>query len=118
MIPQLAPADFAAWLASLPASAPAPIVLDVREPWELQTASVKVDGFTFVHIPMRDIPTRIEQLKEELPPDQPMACLCHHGARSMQVANFLAQNGFTQVVNLHGGINAWTQQRDASVPVY
>ena len=118
MIPQLAPADFAAWLASLPAGAPTPIVLDVREPWELQTASVKVDGFTFVHMPMRDIPARIEQLKEEWQPDQPVACLCHHGARSMQVANFLAQNGFTQVVNLHGGINAWTQQRDASVPVY
>ena len=118
MIPQLAPADFALGCASLPAGAPEPIVLDVREPWELQTASVKVDGFTFVHIPIRDVPARIEQLKADLPAHQPVACLCHHGARSMQVANLLAQNGFTHVVNLKGGINAWSQQRDASVPQY
>jgi rhodanese-related sulfurtransferase len=118
MIPQLTPADFGAWLASLPAGTPAPIVLDVREPWELQTASVKADGFKLVHIPMRDVPARLEGLQEELPADQPVACLCHHGARSMQVASYLAQNGFTQVVNLHGGINAWSQQRDASVPLY
>ena len=118
MIPQLTPADFGAWLASLTAGAPAPIVLDVREPWELQTASVKAEGFTLVHIPMREVPVRLEALREELPADQPVACLCHHGVRSLQVASFLAHNGFTQVVNLHGGINAWSQQRDASVPQY
>ncbi|MDO8756350.1 MAG: sulfurtransferase, partial [Polaromonas sp.] len=44
MIDQLSPADFNAWLASLPAGGPAPIVLYVREPWEVQTASVKEDG--------------------------------------------------------------------------
>ncbi|MGC1174835.1 rhodanese-like domain-containing protein [Polaromonas sp.] len=118
MIAQLSPADFNAWRDSLPAGAPTPLVLDVREPWEIQTASVKEDGFTLVHIPMRDVPARLEELKEELPADQPVACLCHHGARSMQVANYLAQNGFTQVVNLHGGINAWSAQRDTSVPRY
>ncbi|WP_096663741.1 rhodanese-like domain-containing protein [Polaromonas sp. AET17H-212] len=118
MIDQLSPADFTAWLASLPAGGPAPIVLDVREPWEVQTASVKEDGFRLLHIPMRAVPARIFDLKEELPADQPVACLCHHGARSQQVASFLAQNGFTQVVNLQGGINAWSEQRDASVPRY
>jgi rhodanese-related sulfurtransferase len=118
MIAQLAPANFKAWLESLPAGAPTPIVLDVREPWEVQTASVKEDGFTLVHIPMRAVAARIFDLKEELPADQPLACLCHHGARSQQVAHFLAQNGFTQLVNIAGGIDAWSQQRDASVPLY
>ncbi len=104
--------------ASLPAGAPAPIVLDVREPWEVQTASVKEDGFRLLHIPMRAVPARIFDLKEQLPADQPVACLCHHGMRSLQVAHYLEQNGFTQVVNLQGGIQAWSQQRDASVPQY
>ena len=118
MIAQLAPADFSAWLGSLPAQLLPPVVLDVREPWELQTASVKEDGFTLLRVPMRDLPSRLQQLKAELPADQPIACLCHHGMRSLQVANYLAQNGFTEVVNLHGGIAAWSQQRDAAVPLY
>jgi rhodanese-related sulfurtransferase len=79
---------------------------------------VKEDGFTLLCIAMREVPARLAQLQEELPADQPMACLCHHGMRSLQVANYLAQNGFTQVVNLQGGIDAWSQQRDAAVPLY
>ena len=95
-----------------------PIVLDVREPWELQTASVTPDGFTLVHIPMRDIPARIAELQQAHGANQPIACLCHHGMRSLQVANYLAQSGFTEVVNLQGGIDAWSQQLDQSVPKY
>ena len=119
MTPQIAPSSFNTWRdnAASGASAP-PIVLDVREPWELQTASVKPDGFTLVHIPMRDIPERIAELQQAHGTGQPIACLCHHGMRSMQVANYLAQNGFTQVVNLDGGIDAWSQQVDRSVPGY
>jgi rhodanese-related sulfurtransferase len=93
------------------------VVLDVREPWELQTASVKEDGFRLVHIPMREIPTRLAEL-QEAGVSQPIACLCHHGMRSLQVANYLMQSGFTEVVNLQGGINAWSQQVDAAVPLY
>ena len=118
MIDQLSPADFTAWLASLPAGGPPPIVLDVREPWEVQTASVKEDGFRLLHIPMRAVPARIFDLKEELPADQPLACLCHHGARSMQVASFLIARGFSQVVNIAGGINAWSAEVDPTVPRY
>jgi rhodanese-related sulfurtransferase len=118
MIAQLSPADFSAWRDRLDASAPAPVVLDVREPWELQTASVTEDGFTLLRIPMREVPARVEELKEQLGADQPIACLCHHGMRSLQVANFLVQSGFTGVVNLQGGIDAWSRQRDAAVPLY
>lgn len=116
MIAQLSPADFSAWRDS--AGAAAPVVLDVREPWELQTASVTEDGFTLLRIPMREVPARVEELREQFGEDQPIACLCHHGMRSLQVANFLAQSGFAQVVNLQGGIDAWSRQRDDTVPLY
>ena len=118
MITQLTPADFDAWLASQAGAAHPPVVLDVREPWEIQTASVTPEGFTLRQIAMADIPARLAQLQQELPADQPLACLCHHGMRSLQVANYLMQNGFTQVLNIHGGIHAWSQQRDPAVPQY
>ena len=120
MISQLSPSQFSAWrdTARTPVVTALPVVLDVREPWELQTASVKEDGFTLVHIPMRDIPTRLDELQKLLGTGQPIACLCHHGMRSLQVANYLMQSGFTEVVNLQGGINAWSQQVDPSVPLY
>ncbi len=91
-----------------------PVVLDVREPWELQTASVKAQGFELVHMPMRSIPQRLG----ELDPERPIACLCHHGARSAQVTHFLTNQGFSQVVNIHGGIDLWSRERDPSVPLY
>lgn len=120
MIRQLNLADFAAWRDSACAGNPdfLPVVLDVREPWEVQTASVRADSFTLLHIAMRDVPVRLAELQEAHGPDQPIACLCHHGMRSLQVANYLTQNGFTQVVNLQGGIAAWAQQIDPSVPAY
>lgn len=98
----------AQWLAD-PAR-PAPVLLDVREPWEIQTASIG----GCVSIPMRDIPARSEELED----DAPIVCICHHGARSASVAGFLEARGFTQVFNLQGGIDAWSRQVDPSVPTY
>jgi rhodanese-related sulfurtransferase len=104
------------WLTDARGQAPGvtPVVLDVREPWELQTASVKAEGFELIAMPMRSVPARYLELDR----DRPIACLCHHGARSAQVVHFLMQNGFTAVVNVRGGIDAWSQQRDPGVPVY
>jgi rhodanese-related sulfurtransferase len=86
----------------------------VREPWELQTARVVPQGFTLATIPMNEIPGRLS----ELDPAQRIACLCHHGARSQRVAAFLLQNGFAEVANVAGGIDAWSAQHDPSVPRY
>jgi rhodanese-related sulfurtransferase len=91
-----------------------PVVLDVREPSELVAASIKADGFELITIPMGVIPPRLS----ELDPNQPVACLCHHGGRSMQVANFLEAHGFKHVANITGGINAWSTEIDPSVPRY
>ena len=117
MTPQLDLNSFSAWVADVGADA-TPLVLDVREPWELQTASVKADGFELLAIPMQTIPARLAELQQTYAADQPIACLCHHGIRSAQVVNFLTHHGFTAVVNLRGGIEAWSQQIDASVPSY
>lgn len=113
MIDHVRPAELAHWLDAARAHGE-PLVLDVREPWELQTASVRADGFELLAIPMQTLPERIA----ELDPDRPIACLCHHGMRSLRVAHFLAQHGFTQLANVTGGIDAWSQERDGTVPRY
>ena len=111
MIAQVRPAQLADWLQAAGAQA---VVLDVREPWELQTASVRADGFTLVAMPMGEVTQRVG----ELDPDTPVACLCHHGARSQRVAMFLAQRGFARVANIAGGIDAWSAEQDPGVPRY
>jgi len=64
-------------------------------------------------MPMQTIPARLAELDKSIP----IACLCHHGGRSMQVAIFLLQHGY-QVVNVAGGIHAWSAQVDPTIPVY
>lgn len=111
------PAQFDAWLEHVATEQPGvkPVLLDVREPWEFQTASVKGDErFDVLPMPMRTVPARYMELDR----NHPIACLCHHGARSAQVAHFLMQQGYGNVVNVHGGINAWTHERDPNVPSY
>lgn len=89
---------------------PRPLLLDVREPWEFQTCHI--DGAAAM--PMRTVPARLA----ELDPDLHVVCICHHGARSMQVASFLEQNGFADVSNLTGGVHAWALQVDNTMPTY
>jgi rhodanese-related sulfurtransferase len=113
MIAQVRPADLPAWFQAR-AAGEQPVVLDVREPWELQAASVKADGFELVAIPMNEIPARLG----ELDASRPVACLCHHGTRSQRVASFLSQRGFAQVANVAGGIDAWSFECDPAVPRY
>ena len=107
---QITPAQLADWAK---AQAQRPVLLDVREGWECQTASVTPEALDLVHMPMQTIPARLDKLDRS----RPIACLCHHGGRSMQVAAFLAHHGF-QVANVAGGIHAWSVQLDPSIPVY
>ena len=107
---QVMPSQLADWAR---AQAQRPVLLDVREGWEVQTASARAAELDFVHMPMQTIPARLNELER----GRPIACLCHHGGRSMQVAHFLASHGF-EVVNVSGGIHAWSAQVDPSVPVY
>lgn len=96
------------WLAD--PSRPQPLLLDVREPWEWEICRIA----NSTHVPMRTIPTRFG----ELAADGPTVVICHHGGRSMQVAHFLEHQGFDQVFNLAGGVNAWSMTVDPAMPRY
>ena len=92
------------------AGRPAPLLLDVREPWEYQTCRL-ADSML---VPMREIPARLDELDAEAE----LVVICHHGARSMQVAMFLERQGFINVLNLAGGVDAWARFIDPAMPVY
>ena len=113
MLEQVRPRDLTQWFANATAKG-APVVLDVREPHELQLASIKPQGFALLSIPMGVVPLRLTELDQQ----QPIACLCHHGGRSMQVTQFLLSRGFEHVANIAGGINAWSAELDPAIPRY
>lgn len=108
MIKQISPAELAAWLADK--SREAPLLLDVREPWEHEKA--RITGSRL--LPMGQIQARLAEVDDE----REVVAICHHGGRSLQVAAFLEKNGFSRVHNLTGGIDAWSRTVDASVPTY
>ena len=89
--------DAAALLQTKPADT---ILLDVREPMELELASVQ----GALHIPMNQIPDRLNEIDK----GKTIICLCHSGGRSAQVAAFLEHRGYPSVVNLLGGIHSWS----------
>ena len=84
-------------------------VLDVREARELDVC--RLEGA--LHIPMADVPARTD----DLPTDQLLVVMCHHGARSQMVVDFLRNAGFDNAVNLDGGIDAWACDIDQSTPL-
>jgi len=88
-----------------------PLLLDVREPWEAETASIAGSKL----IPMGEVPGRAFT---ELDEDQPIAVLCHHGARSLSVANWLRTQGFEKAQSVAGGIDLWARVIDPAVPRY
>ncbi len=87
-----------------------PFLLDVRENWEYETCHIAGSSL----MPMQTIPARIDDLDE----DAEIVCICHHGARSLNVAAFLEHHGFSKVSNLTGGIHAWAVQVDSAMPKY
>jgi len=87
-------------------------LLDVREPGEIATAAIEGT----VRIPMQQIPTRLSELEPHK--NQRIVVHCHHGGRSARVQAWLQQQGYTQVQNMTGGIDAWSLEVDPSVPRY
>lgn len=114
MIPQIRPAQLATWFETTNPLGQ-PVLLDVREPNEVAAASVTPDGaFELLTIPMNSVPGRLA----ELDATRPVAVLCHHGTRSQRVAQFLENQGFAQVANVAGGIEAWAVELDTRVARY
>lgn len=87
-----------------------PVLLDVREPWEV--ALCKLPGSQ--NIPMHLVPLR----SNELSPGDEIVIICHHGRRSMQVGIFLERQGFSSLINLTGGVAAWADEVDPNLPRY
>jgi len=85
------------------------LVLDVREPWEHQIANI---GGRL--IPLNDVPQRLHEIER----DREIVVHCKMGGRSQRAAEFLAQSGFGNVKNLAGGITAWSNEVDPTVPKY
>ncbi len=85
------------------------VLLDVREPFEYEIANL--GG---VLIPLGELPQRLD----ELDPSREIVVYCHSGVRSLQAAAFLRSRGFASTKSLSGGISAWSQRIDPSVPRY
>lgn len=104
---QLDPLELLAWRHGMQE---APQYLDVRERWEF--AHCRLDGS--INIPLGELAGRYC----ELDADRPVVCICHHGIRSLQAARFLEHEGYPDVVNLAGGLDAWSLQVDTSIARY
>lgn len=85
-------------------------LLDVREPWELDLCSFEGS----LNIPLDELSARIN----EIPEDQPVIVVCHHGQRSAYATQWLRGAGRPQAINLSGGIDAWARRIDETMPIY
>jgi rhodanese-related sulfurtransferase len=108
LIPQLAPADLARWRAD--AARAAPVLVDVREPWEFAHCRIGDS----ISIPLGLLATRLA----ELPRNRDLVLVCHHGSRSQHAAMLLARRGFGSVHNLRGGVEAWALEVDPAMQRY
>lgn len=86
-------------------------LLDVREPWEIETAAIPGS----MDIPMGDLPARAHN---DLDPEAQIIVLCHHGARSLSVTAWLRSEGFSSAQSMAGGIDQWSREVDPAVPMY
>ena len=89
------------------------VLIDVREPEE--HAITHIDGATL--IPMRTVPANLQQL-EARADEATLIVFCHHGVRSLNVVNWLRQQGVDACQSMAGGIDAWSTSVDPSVPRY
>jgi len=90
-------------------------LVDVRETWEADMA--RLPGFQL--LPLSNFNTWSTDIKQRMDPDVRTVCLCHHGVRSMNMANYLVSQGYTNVFNVTGGIDAYSKAvPGANVPTY
>lgn len=90
-----------------------PLLLDVREPQEF--ALCHIEGSELV--PMNTVPAELQRL-EAMADEADIIAICHHGVRSLQVVNWLRQQGLENCFSMAGGIERWSTEIDPSVPRY
>lgn len=88
-------------------------LIDVRQPNEFATA--KIEGAVLV--PMRSVPAELQSLEAKAD-EAPLIVFCHHGVRSLNVVEWLREQGLENCQSLSGGIDAWSLIVDPSVPRY
>jgi rhodanese-related sulfurtransferase len=111
-LPEIDVHTLVAWLASKPDL----ILMDVREPSEV--AYAHLSDPRVVQVPMSQL-ARMQAMPAELSPDKEIVVFCHVGGRSSSVVYWLnAKNGYAQVYNLRGGIEAYAAEIDPSIPRY
>ncbi|RUL87758.1 rhodanese-like domain-containing protein [Tautonia sociabilis] len=94
------------------------VVLDVREPEERLLSAIPLPPSVLdLHVPIGHVPERLDALREVVA-GRPLVIYCHHGVRSLATARWLADRGMADVVNLEGGIDAWSTAVDPGVPRY
>ena len=103
---QIRPAELAAQLQA----GKSPVMLDVREEWEVNTCAIPGAR----HIPLRELPAHLAELDKAAE----TVVVCHHGIRSHHAAQFLESVGFKNVINLSGGMAAWANEVDPTMPRY
>ena len=86
------------------------VLLDVREPWEFDICAIPGS----ILIPMGSISQKLDSLDK----NREIVVICHHGIRSRRVANYMEQQGFTAMINLTGGVEAWAREVDLDMPTY
>jgi rhodanese-related sulfurtransferase len=89
-----------------------PVMIDVRETNELVHGMIE----GAIHIPMNDVPGRLEDFTPYK--DKSVVLICRSGKRSAQVGQFMEHMGFSDVINLEGGMNSWATDVDTSMTVY
>jgi rhodanese-related sulfurtransferase len=89
-------------------------LVDVREPSELATAQLP----GFINLPLSESEDWSKDIRAHLDPTKETLVLCHHGMRSAQMTGWLLEQGFTNVQNITGGIDAYAATVDRSVPRY
>jgi rhodanese-related sulfurtransferase len=88
------------------------LLLDCREPDEYALAKIQAAKL----LPMSELAARVEELAAHR--DRRIVVHCHHGGRSLRVANWLRGQGFEQAQSMAGGIDAWSTEIDPAVPRY
>ncbi len=87
-----------------------PLLLDVRQPWELDVCKIE----NSVLIPMSHIPKELNSLDA----DRETVIICHHGIRSRSVGRYLEHEGFSNIINLSGGVDQWAKTVDNQMATY